>query len=418
MTSTPENPDLSLVLERACQFLGGIDGPRLWETSRRITVHVPTEGGSLVAFKLVYADEKALSEALERRDGPLRSAAIALVAECDRTVAARLLGDLLQTADLSSAHPSSFEGSVARTAGYVFPVLVDHIAPLVLRDLWLLGRVRMNVVSDEAVASTPIANIARACRETRSLDLDADRLTTLHAELGAGEGALELLGALHGSSQYHLILQLIRAIESRKDIAAVPVLMSYATGADTRYHALAAKALLAIGTREAHEALASLLDAPEERAGTLHAAAEAAIRLDPPTSFARLGARLAESALGTPGGLGVARAILGAPAHLLRQDPGWLDLLAQSLGDPRLGTRGVLSSYPVADIEAALKRAGSATPAARKVVPLPSPPRWLERYLAGEHEAVWREIVRLEGSIRDASVLPEAEAVARRDRAR
>jgi hypothetical protein len=38
---------------------------------------------------------------------------------------------------------------------------------------------------------------------------------------------------------------------------------------------------------------------------------------------------------------------------------------------------------------------------------------YLERYLAGEHEQVWREIAVLGDVVRDEPALPDAEAVAR-----
>lgn len=410
----PEASSLASLVDRAWETLARTGAPRLWEASRSVTVRVPTSSAALVPFNRVYADEVALAAAVERRDGPLRIAAIALVAEIDRKAAAALVADVLATTDVSAAAPDTFEGSIGRTVGYVFPVLVDDMAPLAVRDLWLLGRVKMSVVTDAALAATPVASIVRACLEARGLDLDAERLLAAHTGLAGGDGARELLDALRGSPHYDLICRLIDSVGTRKDARALPALLGLATGGDSRYHAPAAEAVLAIGTREAYEALAGLLDGAEEREGTVRAAARAAIELDPSTSTTRLERHLTTASLTTPRGLRVARGILGAPIALLRRDPRWLDLLARRLNDNRLGARSVLAQYDVADVEAALRRVKADTREPARASPsVPAMPRWLERYRAGEHAAVWREIVALEGAVRDPVVLPEAEAVAR-----
>ncbi len=408
-------PELATMLEQACARLAALPHDVVWAAASRCPVTVRRGEGdatAFVPFQKVYADAEALAGAIERREEAVQSAALALLGDVDPEGAASLLVDLLRAVDLSGSHTWSLEGGVARAVGYVFNVLSARMPPRVLTELWLLGRVRMSAVPTESLSAMPLAEIARALAASPGLDLKEDRLADEHAGFADAAEVLAALSALAGSPRYHLIRRLMEQLGALRHAPAIPLLLRFATAGDTRYHAEATKALVAVGTPEALASAAGLLDQAGAGDGRIFAAAEAALRLDPRTSFARLAGRFSEASLATPVGLRVAQALLGASPALLQQDPRWLDFAVEKLGDERLHTRALLLELPWPEVEAALGRAGASTPTrARRLHPLPASPRWLERYRAGEHAAVWGEICALEDAIRDPAVLGEAQAV-------
>jgi hypothetical protein len=219
-----------------------------------------------------------------------------------------------------------------------------------------------------------------------------------------------------------------RAGEDRST-AAIPVLRHLWESRDERFTAAAARALDRIGTPEARASLAAVLDLArrgEVELGHHEAllAIGAAISADPSTSATRLAPFFATESLATPSGRRVADQLLGIRPHdvmqgrrpepLFEKDQGWLDLGARLLGDRRVNAREFLGTFDAGAVGAALERAGWKPPAprARVTKPVPANPRWLERYRAGEHEAVWREIRELEDSVREPAARKEAQAVA------
>lgn len=79
--------------------------------------------------------------------------------------------------------------------------------------------------------------------------------------------------------------------------------------------------------------------------------------------------------------------------------------------------RGAILDWPGMWLRGADAGAAFPTPAPAVVLP-DAPERWPDRYAAGEHEAVWREMTALGAAVRDKRVLAHAEAVARATMAR
>jgi hypothetical protein len=98
-------------------------------------------------------------------------------------------------------------------------------------------------------------------------------------------------------------------------------------------------------------------------------------------------------AVAEPVGRSVARAALGAVARLPAKKlapvlEGWAKVAASLLRGPVDDlAREVLKLLPESELPALLPPSGKAARG-----PVPAAPRWLERYEAGEREAVWREM--------------------------
>jgi hypothetical protein len=293
--------------------------------------------------------------------------------------------------------------------------MVDEDRSLI--DSWLDAALRMSAVPTEALRAVPLVEIARAARANRDVDLDESRLVAEHPGFADAAQVVAALEVVAGSPRYSLIVALIERIQKLAPAAAIPVLSRVLVAPDTRYHQGTARALAAIGTAEALEVLAGVLDqpaSPTEVDDRVDAAVDAVFKLDPTTAFDRLVKQLEEPGLSTPTGRYAARCALAKKNAVLRKDPRWLDYAVKKLGDIRLSTRDALLAYPKSEMAAALQQVGGAGSGAgpRAHAP-PQEPGWLARYQAGAHIAVWDEICALEGAIRDPAVLPEAEAVAR-----
>jgi hypothetical protein len=143
--------------------------------------------------------------------------------------------------------------------------------------------------------------------------------------------------------------------------------------------------------------------------------------LQPVTSFDRLGSYVAPESLASFTGVAIARWVFHTVVtsrHGPTGDPRWLAAAALVATDERVAeyAKRVLSQAGPTEAREALSRVRARAPAARPAVgvtPAPSQGRYLERYQAGSHEEVWRE---LRGLALDALAGPagaEAAAVAR-----
>lgn len=283
-------------------------------------------------------------------------------------------------------------------------------------EAWFAGRMMMDDVAAEELAAVPVRRIVEAYVANRSLYFSAKRLLEVHPELRDGATALAVLEMVWSTADMQLVNRLLDRLGELKHAPAIPLLTKALLGDDKRFHTSAAQALIAVGTPEALAPLVGLLDAPGGLANTdvrLPLAVEAVIRVDPRTSLDRLAPRFEPAALSTENGLQLARSLLFGDAKLLQKDARWLDFAVKLTTDTRLPARDLLLGYKLPAVVDALKRAGL-DPASRppRTHPIPANRRWLERYQAGEHEAVWDEIRALEDSVRDPAVLPEARAVA------
>lgn len=408
------DPELTQILLRMCQALAAIPRARVWEAAQRSEVVVSrTAPTSLVLehvpFKQAFLDEEALGQALSECTPEVQAAAIALLADIDPDAAAGYLADLVQR-DLSGYGVWSTEAGVGRAIGRVFQQLAPKLPQPQLADLWLSGRLRMSVVPIEAIQSIPIARIARAARESSSFDLDADRLLQMHDGFADAGAVLALLEDIAATGHFTLITRVIRRLGELRHAPAISILVRFLSGPDSRYHAWAMKALLAVETPEALAPLVDLLDTVDADDVRLPAAVEATIRLGPTSSFDRFLPSFTEASLATPKGLRVARAALSTDHALLVEDPRWLDLGVKLLADERLAARDMLAKYDEATLGEAVRRAG--VEATRSAPGVATTSRWMDRYLNGEHEAVWDEICALGEAVRDPAFLPEARAVA------
>lgn len=409
------NSELSQILAGACEALSRSPIERVWEAAQRCEVPVTIvdpKRGTLAqkAFKGVFPTADALGQALSERAPEVRSAALALLAEVDKVAAADVFGDLLRQ-DLSN------EPDVYRSVASVYQEMIGKVAPAKLAEAWLAGRLPMSSVPTEGLTAVPIRRIFRAFLENHSLDLNEARLVEHHPELRDGAVVLALLEELSASGRFALTGSLISRLGELAYRPAIPAIQrALLREAVHHHHAEAGQALLHIGTPEAVAPLLELLraagglDRTDQR---LPLAITASIRVEPRTSFDRLKYLFEPESISTPLGLQLARALLLGDAKLLKQDPRWLDFAVTLLADERLPARELLLAYKLPAVVEAMKRAG-VDPAGRppRTHPIPADRRWLTRYQAGEHEAVWDEIRALEDSIRDPAVLAEAQAVA------
>lgn len=409
------NDELSQILSRACEALSGAPIERVWEAAQRcellVTIVDPKRSTlARKAFKGVFPTADALGKALSERAPEVQSAALALLADVDEAAATEVFADLLRL-DLTE------EADVYRSVASVYHALIGKVAPAKLAEAWLAGRLPMSSVPTEGFTAIPIRRIFRAFLENHSLHLDEARLVEHHPELREGAVVLALLEELSVSGRFALTGSLITRLGELAYGPAIPAIQrALLREAAHHHHAKAGQALLDLGTPEAFAPLLDLLraadglDLGDQR---LPLAITASIRVDPRTSFDRLKHLFDPEALSTPRGLQLARALLLGDAKLLRQDPRWLDFAVALLADERLPARELLLEYKLHAVVEAMKRAGI-DPARRppRTHPIPADRRWLIRYQAGEHEAVWDEIRTLEDSIRDPAVLAEAQAVA------
>lgn len=409
MKQSGSNTELSQIIDRACVALSRAPSERLWEAAQRCDVPVVVvdqKRSTLQSkpFKQVFAGTEELGRAVAARSDTVRGAALALLADLDKEAATAVLGDVLRQ-DLSDYDGSSYELALYRSIGYVYADLAPRIPPRALGEIWLAGRLPMREIKPEVLRVVPLAAIGQACRARADLDLDVARLLREHDGLANGEGVLTLLSSLVGARS-PLIYALVKRLGQLAYAPAASVLFELALRAPPTVlvAAAAAEALLKIGDRKAIEALAALLD---DRAfmpdGTLDPrlvpAVEAALRCRPSESFTLFEKHVSAGSLDTPRGLAVARQALLADAKLLAPDPRWIDFAARHLNDDRLPARAMLSGVPPEHLREALAKVGYRAPVrAHRTHPIPASPRWLERYQAGEHEAVWDEIRALEDS--------------------
>lgn len=414
MNESGSKAEMNRTLERACEELSRAPGDRLWEAAKRCDVPVPVvdkKRGAigLVPFKNVFASPDELEQALASRANEVRIAALPLLADVDKDAAADVFGDLLRL-DLTN------EADVYRAVAQVYAALIDRVAPAKLAEAWLAGRLPMRSVPTEGFTAIPLQRIIQAGLDNRALDLDEARLVPHHPELRDGAAALGMLERIYVTARSALINGLVARLGELKYAPAIPMIQKALLGDDRRYHTAAGRALLELGTPEALAPLLGLIEAPAGLEPTdvrLPLAIEAVIRVDPRTSFDRLKHRFDAAALSTAQGQQLARALLLGDAKLLKKDDRWLDFAVTLLADERLPARELLLEYKLPAVVDAMKRAGvDPSGGALRTHPLPASPRWLARYQAGEHEAVWDEIRALEDSIRDPAVIAEARAVA------
>jgi hypothetical protein len=331
------------VLERACALLQAADPVQVWDAAQRSAL-VVLRGEMCVPLRRAFDDPSALFAALCSDAEELRSVSLALLAEVDPERGAVLLEEVLRTTDLTAAHPWSLEGAVARSIANVFSKLSPRLSRESLASLWLDGRVRPSLVPDEAIAAASVEDLMHSCAST-DVEVESDRLLSVHPALQTGEGALALLEVIVNSarltrrSRFSLAVSLIDRLGELAYAPATPLLTRLVDGTDPRYRAPAARALLAIDAPESRQSLARLLDpktASEAPGAVILCAAEAAIRLDVASSFDRLACHFTDDALDQPGGPRVAQAILHGGRELLHDHPQWADLGARLRCDDRL----------------------------------------------------------------------------------
>ncbi|WP_437994369.1 hypothetical protein [Sorangium sp. So ce145] len=216
---------------------------------------------------------------------------------------------------------------------------------------------------------------------------------------------------------------LIRELRAARHEPAIPVLSYLARACDRLLGEEALEALFHIGTERSYRALLDSIPAlfSVTRVGppvyrSIPVAVRAAIALDPGSSTRTLADYFDPARLEAREGRFRAEHILMASKPGVEADPRWFDVATSLLGGTSFYVaREFLSAFDPATVRAALARAGykPPEPTAPRLHPLPAAPRWVERYEAGEHEAVWSEIAALEDSVRDGAVLDEAAAVAR-----
>lgn len=205
-------------------------------------------------------------------------------------------------------------------------------------------------------------------------------------------------------------------------------------------------ALLAIGGATARDALeTSMKRAVEERrfpwdaehaAANLRVAACTLLELAPDDAWALFAPFFTAEALSTGPGAMLGREILSslqgrflgrghavthlldprAPANpVLSHDPRWVELLVDLAKHPRLGS--IAEGLVAAADPALAKRAIDAAVVVAEAHASPPPPvpkqlDYLERYLAGEHDAVWNELRALGVTAADPAVTDAVRAVA------
>ncbi|EYF08512.1 hypothetical protein [Chondromyces apiculatus] len=400
----------------------------------------------------VYPDAVHLAEGLARRDAEVLGAALPLLVAREARAAIPHFLRLLDE-DYRAFGPQDVETWIYWSLGAVYPAMIALLPVDTRVDLWLRGKADGHAhVPLAARAAVPWERLRAALRaglvtwDGRGSE-GLDEVLRARSDFATPEARMARLAELALTAEggeREVVTWLVRTLATDRATSAAPLLLSM-RGGDLR--PLVEEALLSLGTREALDPIAADLDKSARKASLrwdahhvapeIKTPIEAMYRLDPTAASARFARYFTDEAVATETGAKLAHDIWAVGtgtliAHgdyiartesgsLLRSDPGWLPIAARLVKHPRLGTfaRTVLSQGDRQARDAALHAAGN--PLAKPAPPAPwapaTPPRWLDRYRAGEHEAVWRELAELPGPPAGA-LADEATEVARETMAR
>lgn len=375
-----------------------------------------------------FASTSDLTKAIDQRTPEIKAMALTLLVNADEEAGAPFLLPIMRR-DLTDYPFGTWEMDLFYTVGAALQQLSKRLSPAVFVELLALGRISEQYLPKGTFAKVSPDDLARIAKEQPSARLPGYLLLRENVALRDPAKLLKLAEQLP-PSQDDLLEEAFSALAEANHVAALPFLLRFSeSDAPAQVRGRASDAIGAMDCPEAWKLFApklkSSLEDPWSPGGTgfFSRALNATLGLHPETSTEVLSGYFTPAALGTKKGLSRAEAILfarsGGPDEVASKfdgDPRWLDVAAGLLGGPvRETARAFLASYDAKTVAAALKRAGHVAPGKTKprLHPLPKAPRWLKRYEAGEHEAVWAEIVALEDSAQDAAVVEEASAVAR-----
>lgn len=374
-----------------------------------------------------FASTAELTSAIEARTPEIKAMALTLLANVDEKAAAPFVLPIMRC-DLTDYPFGTWEMDLFYTVGAALMQLAPKLSPGVFVELLALGRISEAYMPEGTFAKVSVDDLVRIANDHPNAKLSGYALVSENVALRKPAALLSLVERLP-ASQDDLLREAFAALGDANHVAAIPFLLRFSEGdASPTLRGRAFDAVTAMDTPEAWKLLAPKLASSLEDpwgpsgGGGLSAALNATLALHPQTSTEVLASYFTPAALKTKKGLSRAEAILFArsgrdrTAAKFDADPRWLDVAAALLGGPiGMTARGFLATYDAKLVTAALKRVGYTPPAKTKprLHLLPSSPRWLKRYEAGEHEAVWAEIVALEDSARDPAIVKEATAVAR-----
>lgn len=427
--------------EAAAARLAEVPAARLWAVAQGLTVRKASprdERGRLcwapeVALTSAIPSRVALAAALADRDPLALAAALALLARVSPEAALPLFRAAL-TDPIGPGKVLPHELDIE--AALVHTVLDDAGAALaarlpasVVEELWARGQLLGDPhVPLEVMIGARWDSLRAALRmRPEGMSQQIYGVLAARADLTSTEARLARLAELAATvepGEEPLVGWLADALVEAGEPAVVPVLQA----AEPRMRALvpgwsAGPIVLPLGSAEAMRAVAADLPRLAQEIefrwvythppNALLAPVRATFGLDPASAVDRLAPYFTAAAVASEAGACLARDILAigrsapwvppdgrAGPPLIDADPRWLDVAARLVTHPRLGghARALLASRPLPVRAAALAAAADPLAAGRGrrgTLTVPAKPRWWDRYVAGDHEAVWAELGQL-----------------------
>lgn len=419
--SNETNTDLAAIASDMCAALEKHSADDLWAAAQKYAEPACTieKDGKAEYPSLTqrFANGEELKKAIVDRDAAPRAAAIALLHHLGDASAPAFYERILGV-DLKAATNASVEGLTRRARDKVSDALAAKLSADQQARLWLDAKLDQKHVGAEAMAKTPLSDVAAAALKHHYLSYSVGDLLAKHPGFARDDEAIAFATTFLEQSKRMRsegmdAMRIAGALVKRKSAAVLPLLATSLADADARVQREAARLLLELDTPESLAKLASAFDLVKDpNDPRIGPAVLASLRSDPAGAYERFHRVVVETSP-SPMHRAIFFAINSAPITLFASEPRWLDQLVRGLAAGVESARFTLAKLDRKELQAALAKHGWKKPERTKSEhPIPKKPKWVERYKAGEHDKVWSEIVALEDSVHDAAIAAEVKAVA------